>query len=190
MKRHWLQGLLLGVSLVLFLAGGVALAQGLVMTVDQDCVECYPVEGGPNHALPPDEYRVDIMVTGWDHDETACVRLHLNGEPFTPLRCGIIPAEEDPIETFFAFPCEAVLANVQGLAEEIVTPEQYTIEDLYGEWKYRFWQPATGEAASVTWRFAEVCEEEFVPEPGSMILLGSGLAGLAGYASLRWRSRK
>ena len=30
--------------------------------------------------------------------------------------------------------------------------------------------------------------EEFVPEPGSMILLASGLAGLAGYATLRLRS--
>ncbi|NIN99859.1 MAG: PEP-CTERM sorting domain-containing protein [Anaerolineae bacterium] len=31
---------------------------------------------------------------------------------------------------------------------------------------------------------------EFVPEPGSILLLGSGLAGLAGYASLRWRARE
>jgi hypothetical protein len=32
------------------------------------------------------------------------------------------------------------------------------------------------------------CEEEFVPEMGSLLLLGSGLAGLAGYAGVRRRA--
>ncbi len=34
----------------------------------------------------------------------------------------------------------------------------------------------------------EPCAVEFVPEPGSVLLLASGVAGLAGYAALRLRS--
>lgn len=45
--------------------------------------------------------------------------------------------------------------------------------------------------ASVRWGALEVEEEEeFVPEAGSLALLGTGLAGLSGYASLRWRARR
>jgi hypothetical protein len=34
-----------------------------------------------------------------------------------------------------------------------------------------------------------VVEDEFVPEPGTIMLLGTGLMGLAGYGALRWRGR-
>ena len=34
-----------------------------------------------------------------------------------------------------------------------------------------------------------VLEEEFVPEFNTFALLGSGLAGLAGYTRLRWRKK-
>jgi hypothetical protein len=37
--------------------------------------------------------------------------------------------------------------------------------------------------------FITICGE-FVPEPGSLLLLGSGLAGLGGYTAMRWSSRR
>ena len=49
------------------------------------------------------------------------------------------------------------------------------------------WEPYTGLCTVLC---LNPCEVEFVPEPGSILLLGSGLAGLAGYATLRWRTRE
>ena len=76
MKRHSLRGLLLGVSLALLLAGGAALAQGLSITVDQECFECWARADG----LPiPDDHVVELTFDGYDPNEYLWARLMMAG---------------------------------------------------------------------------------------------------------------
>jgi hypothetical protein len=196
MKKHWLRGMLLGVSLALLLAGGAALAQGLI-TLDQECLPCWPFYFGEGGELPTEEYVLRITATGLDPAQLGCEQWTPPGlDPYLP-GCSEGPVGEGPLVSYIAAGCDEQVQCIWRQSFED-GPDDCT-DLIFGEWRVDGWQQPEGEPDppavmpySFTFQIAEVCEEavEFVPEPGTIALLGSGLAGLAGYAALRWRNRK
>jgi hypothetical protein len=70
MKKHWVRGVLLGVSMALLLAGGVALAQSA--SVDKGCFECIPMDYETHPGdIPYDPYLFTITGSGWVPGESA-----------------------------------------------------------------------------------------------------------------------
>jgi hypothetical protein len=198
MKRHSLRGLLLGVSLALLLVGGSALAQGLSVTVDQDCFECWArADGWP----PDDEHTVVLTFDGFDPNERLWGRMTMAGviwdegywyPPLVGPPCtAAVAVLCETQEVLFGSECEL---NPEASASAVFGNGPLA---QYGEWVWRTWQTDTSDPNDVIagpvyayFEYAEVCEEEFVPEAGTVLLLGSGLAGLAGYAALRWMTRE
>jgi hypothetical protein len=185
MRRHWLRGVLLGASLALLLAGGVALALGAYVSLGKSCIECF--DGDPEDVTA--EYLLPVSVGGWGEANQICGKVTA---PVGDLYAACNPPwDDDPHTGLFGMTCDLVPICV----DETFCPlddgahSLASLEDLYGVWTISVGLARDEWDDSATFLFAEVCEPEFVPEPGSILLLGSGLAGLAGYATLRLRSR-
>jgi hypothetical protein len=200
MKRHWVRGLLLGVSLTLLVTGGVALAQG-TLSADKTCVKCVPAgywDGEPDHMLPDDPYLLTITGMGWKSSSKCgnSVETAQLGDVYHELRWSngdVWPecADLEPDGSFVWGPlvwsCEVCPDEVAPVTYEAGVSQEEECVPALGEMEYYFEDDTGGRSVFVL--LAEDCAAaEFVPEAGSILLLGSGLAGLAGYAALRLRS--
>ena len=196
MGKRWLRGMFLGVSLALLLAGGVALAAGLQVTADQHCFECGWVEDDDAPiSYGPSPYLVELTLTGHEPIwENLCTTFSMNGNHVDELCQGSLDVSPAYAYLFARCTEEGNLVEFIYFREERLDNEFWDAAVLgafdYGEWLLEIEQESVG-SDQVSLTLAEVCEEEvdFVPEPGTIALLGSGLAGLAGYAALRWRAR-
>ena len=199
MKTSWLRGMLLGVSLALLLAGGAALAQGLTVTPDQDCFECYAGNGDG----VPDEYELELTFDGYSPQYGGMMRVMMAGTLWAEGNFGIqlgppchgyLVVSCDDLQVHWSYDCGIESSPGGSVLGPGARGWQYPSAE-YGQWTFTFWQiDPTGALVAgpvdANFTFAEDCSAlEFVPEPGTIALLGSGLAGLAGYAALRWRAR-
>jgi hypothetical protein len=135
-----------------------------------------------------DRYFLEYTFGGWNPGYQLCMSVTFNGVLMDEGCSDELP-DEDPSSAKEWYPCEGIIRGSSLL--ELAAHASNGPISLLGEWVVRIWQEIPGApnpTAEATFVIAEDCSGYgFVPEPGSILLLGSGLAGLAGYAALRLR---
>jgi len=174
-------------AILVLLTCGTALAQ-LSLSIQPGCIECCPLEG----LGPCPGYTAFVTSRGWQPDERLILVLTGPG-PAGPFGTGFLSADDEGrLELQLIFLCQN-----PWLAEDEATVQ--SVEKYW--WIHPEWRPGDygpwhlqvlGNSGEVQgdFLFAEDCvAAEFVPEPGSLLLLGSGMAVLAGYLAHRrqWR---
>lgn len=162
------RSLILAPTLVcLLLVPAVALAREISITTDPEgCLECWTSRN--------DIKSLAVYSSGWLDNELITIDEWKDGQHVynCPSCGGAINAVFDhPL--WRDFPCS------EG--------------DVLGEWRSRLTGDTSGRVGEAAITVVEDCtpaEEEFVPEAGTILLVGSGPVALAGYATLRFRPRE
>lgn len=188
MRNPYLRGMSLA-TVLLLLTTGTALAQ-LALSIQPACIECCPL----NELGPCPGYTAWVTSTGWKSYESPSLVLSGPGPAGPYGTSGFLAADDrGTLELQLIFMCE----NPWLAQTEASVDFQQNFWWIHPKWKaadHGLWKlEMKGKRGAVKedFLFAEKCEwATFVPEGGAAVLLSGGLVGLAGYAGLRWRTRR
>ncbi len=183
MRKHWTRNLLLAVSAALLLGGGVALAGSLTFVFSPDCLLCYTGDGPTE-----DGQLVTGTTTGWQEGESVSFYFTYPDGYETPESLFVIMPAGGALDFLVSAGCDPSIEPVSTRGEVSIRREHG-----FGVHSMTLTGPTSGSITAelvIVDDLGDCASYRFVPEPGTVALLGSGLAGLAGYVGLRLRRKQ